>query len=283
MKVFLTGASGILGTDIQNEFEKDGHEVLGFNSRSIILGDRLDIEKKVNDFQPDVLIHSAAMTNVDLCEDEKDMAIEINVTGSQNMAVAAAKNNIPIIYISSCGVYGNGKKSAYTELDDANPITYHHYTKFEGERVIREASNLHLIIRPGWLFGGTKSHKKNFVEARRKEALNNPVMKSASDKFGSPTYTLDLAMQIKHLLKINAYGTFNIVNTGSASRFDYISEILLDLGYSNEVLPVDSKAFPRRANMPDNEMLENYNLSLLKVQAMRTWREALKDYISSTY
>lgn len=283
MKVFLTGSSGILGTDIQSELEKENHEVLGFNSQNIRLGNRTEVEKKVCDFKPDVLIHSAAMTNVDLCEDDKDAAVEINITGSNNMAIAAAKNNIPIVYISSCGVYGNKKKSAYTELDEPEPITYHHYTKFEGEKKVREISNFHLIIRPGWLFGGTQNHQKNFVEARRKEALLNPVMKSAADKFGSPTYTLDLAKQIIKLLDINALGTYNLVNTEPASRFEYIAQILLELGYTNTLLPVDSKAFPRRANMPDNEVLENYNLSLLKGQKMRTWKEALKDYISNTY
>jgi dTDP-4-dehydrorhamnose reductase len=283
MKVFLTGASGILGSDIAEQLRLANHELLAFNSSNIDLGSYTDVKAKVIDFRPDIIIHSAAMTNVDLCENDKNAALLTNVIGSKNLAMAANKINAKIVYISSCGVYGPGKTEPYTELDAANPQTYHHYTKLEGEKRVKEHNNQFLIIRPGWLFGGTPQHKKNFVEARRKEAEKSHLMSSAADKVGSPTYTADLAKQIIYLIDKDQLGTFNAVNEGCASRYDYVSKIVQLFKFSTVVEPVNSNAFPRKANMPDNECLANLNLNLIKANQMRGWKEALKDYIATTY
>jgi dTDP-4-dehydrorhamnose reductase len=283
MKVFLTGASGILGTDLQKEFQIKNHEVLGYSSKEIDIANLPDVESKVMTFKPDIIIHAAAMTNVDLCEDDKEAAIKVNVIGSHNLSLSASKLSVPIVYISSCGVYGNGKTVSYNELDATNPVTYHHYTKLHGEKRVKEHNSRFLIIRPGWLFGGSQTHRKNFVEARRKEAINNPILKSAVDKVGSPTYTLDLARQIMMLVEAEVYGTFNVVNEGSASRFDYVSEIVKNFNFDNSMQPVQSNEFPRKANMPDNEVLENMHLNLRALNQMRPWKEALKEYIMNTY
>ena len=283
MKIFLTGASGILGTDIAREFQLANFEVFGFNSTDIILGNYQDVEKKIMFYQPDIVIHCAALTNVDLCEEDKAAAVLTNVVGSTNVAMAADKIKAKIVYISSCGVYGNGKATPYNELDEPAPVNFHHSTKLEGERAVKERNDNFLIIRPGWLFGGTVQHKKNFVEARRKEAIKNPVLKSAIDKFGSPTYTADLAKQLLLLVNAGCNGTFNVVNEGCASRYDYVSEILKLLGFETVPEGVSSNEFPRKAAMPDNECLENWELNLAGLNNMRGWKEALKAYITSTY
>ena len=283
MKVFLTGASGILGSQVSEQLKIANVEVLAFGSANIELGNYADVKAKVNDFGPDVVVHCAAMTNVDLCEENKDAAVLINVIGSRNMARAADSINAKIVYISSCGVYGNGRSVPYTEMDDTNPLTYHHYTKLKGEEAIKEHNKQFLIIRPGWLFGGTPEHKKNFVEARRREASKSSVINSAIDKSGSPTYTLDLARQILLLINEDMGGTYNVVNEGCASRFAYVSEIVKLLKLATIVEPVDSNAFPRKANMPDNECLQNLNLNLVKLNRMRNWKDALSEYVSTTY
>jgi len=283
MKIFLTGATGILGSDIATQFKQEGHEVLGFGSAGIELGDFEGVKTKMHDFMPDVVIHSAAMTNVDLCEDEQNTADMVNITGSQNMAMAADEINAKIVYISSCGVYGNGKTTPYKESDDTNPLNYHHYTKLEGEKRVKEYAKDFLIIRPGWLFGGTLQHRKNFVEARRKEAEKASVINSAADKVGSPTYTADLAKQILYLIEQGFSGTFNAVNEGCASRYDYVAEIVKLFKLRTLVEPVNSNAFPRKANMPDNECLENRGLNRANANKMRNWKDALKDYITITY
>jgi len=283
MKVFLTGESGILGSDLKSELLAAGHEVKGYNSTNIELGNLRDIQHKVRDFGANLVIHCAAMTNVDLCEEDKNSAILTNVIGSQNMAQAARQAGAKIVYISSCGVYGDTKYSPYNELDQTNPLTYHHFTKLEGEKRVKEQHNDFLIIRPGWLFGGTPAHKKNFVEARRREAASASILKSAADKSGSPTYTLHLARQIIHLLNNDAVGTFNAVNEGCASRFEYVAEIVRLFKLAVPVEPVNSNAFPRKANMPDNECLENLNLTLTGNLIMPDWKSALRDYITANY
>jgi len=283
MKIFLTGESGILGSDIKMAMANEGHEVKGYNSTNIKIGDYADIKARVVDFNPEVIIHCAAMTNVDSCEDDRNAAILTNVIGSQNMAKASDFVNAKIVYISSCGVYGDTKTTAFNELDKTNPLNFHHFTKLEGENRVKEHNKNFLIIRPGWLFGGTLQHKKNFVEARRKECITASLINSAIDKSGSPTYTADLATQIIYLLSEDLSGTFNVVNEGCASRFDYVSEIVTLFNLNTIVAPVKSNAFPRKANMPDNECLENLNMNLRKINHMRGWKDALKDYIYLNY
>jgi dTDP-4-dehydrorhamnose reductase len=283
MKFFLTGSTGILGSDLLQLLEANNHEVIAFSSVNINLSDNNEINKRVKGFNPDVILHCAALTNVDACEDNRAEALKINVIGTQNLAIAASRNGSRILYISSCGVYGNSKTDPYCELDATNPLNFHHYTKLLGEQRIREHNNDHLIIRPGWLFGGTVSHRKNFVEARRKEAANNPTLSSAVDKFGSPTYTYDLAKQIMFLIEKEHVGTFNAVNEGKASRYDYVNEIINLFNINTDLKGVTSDAFPRKATMPDNECLDNMNLNLTNANLMRNWKEAIKEYITTTY
>lgn len=283
MKVVVTGASGILGTDIVKELKKQAWEVLEFTSKNITLADIAEVRAKILPFQPDIIIHSAAMTNVDLCEDDREAAIKVNVLGTHNISIVASALQAKVVYISSCGVYGIGKTEPYNELDATNPLTYHHYTKLIGEQRISNHNHRYLIVRTGWLFGGDKDKQKNFVEARRKEATISQVMHSAGDKFGSPTYTVDLACQLIVLLKADVFGIFNAVNTGWASRYDYVSEIVKHFKLTTPVEMVDSNAFPRRANMPDNEMLDNMELRLRNLNVMRDWKAALSDYITQTY
>lgn len=283
MRVIVTGATGILGTELVRELETGGHELLGFNSQNLALADYSDVRRQFGRFGPDTIIHAAAMTNVDGCETDRLAALRTNVAGTHVVSVVAAQLGARLIYISSCGVYGDGQATPHTELDPTQPVNFHHRTKLEGEHRARAHNPRHLIVRPGWLFGGSLEHRKNFVEARRREAATKPVLQSADDKFGSPTSTRDLARQLTTLLHLDLYGTFNMVNTGAASRYAYVAEIVRLLGLDNAVEPVSSAAFPRPAPMPNNEVLENLNLNLLGMNGMQSWQAALAEYIKTSY
>ncbi len=283
MKIAVTGASGILGTDIVKALKNQGWEVLEFTSKNIVLEDLVDVRQRLIPFRPDIVVHSAAMTNVDLCEDDRDAAVKTNVIGTHNMSLVAAEIGARMVYISSCGVYGNGKTEPYNELDATHPLNFHHFTKLAGEQRVIDHHHRFLILRTGWLFGGDITQRKNFVEARRREAAIASVLKSAGDKFGSPTYTVDLAQQLVFLLQKEVYGLFNAVNSGGASRYEYVAEILKLLRLKTPLEKVNSNAFPRRANMPDNEVLDNMHLRLRGFDQMRDWRVALADYITTSY
>ncbi len=177
MKVFLTGASGILGTDIQGEMERFNWEVLGFNSQQINITNLEEVRKKAQDYKPDIIIHSAAMTNVDRCEDEHAEALLANVVGTHNLSLAASRLQVPIVYISSCGVYGNGKTTPYTELDSLSPVNYHHYTKMVGEQRIKEhnASMYYCTTRVAvWRLAGTQ---KKLCRGKKKRSGKQPGYK----------------------------------------------------------------------------------------------------------
>ena len=124
------------------------------------------------------------------------------------------------------------------------------------------------------------SHQRNFVYQRYLDAQKGPVMRSANDKFGSPTFTGDLASKVLEILETEEYGLYHVTNSGCASRYDYVKCIVEAFGLTNAVEPVDSSAFPRTAPVPDCELLANFNLSLLGLETLMPWDDAIRNYVS---
>ncbi len=150
-----------------------------------------------------------------------------------------------------------------------------------GERASFEHCSRTFVFRPGWLFGGTVEHQRNFVYQRYLEAGQKPVLTSASDKFGCPTFTQDLAAKMLEVIESEEYGTYHVTNSGSASRYEYVKFIVRSFGLDTPVEPVDSSSFPRSAPVPDCEMLENLNVKFLGLDAMQPWQDAIQKYVGS--
>jgi len=136
------------------------------------------------------------------------------------------------------------------------------------------------VIRPGWLFGGTPSHQRNFVYQRYLEAKRSSVIRSANDKFGSPTHTESLAEKLLEIVESEEYGLYHVTNSGSASRYEYVKCIVETFGLKTTVEPVDSSSFPRTAPVPNCEMLENLNLKFLGLEPLGPWQEAVNKYVA---
>ena len=284
LKILITGSNGLLGSDLCLYLSHDSnYDVIPTTRNSMDITDFERICEILNHSKPDIVIHTAAETNVDLCEQDPDHAFLVNTLSTKYLAIACEKLNIPLVFISTCGLFDGKKGSAYNEYDSPNPLTIYAKSKYEAEKVIQSICPRHFIIRVGWLFGGNVNHKKNFIANRWSESKNKTEILSANDKFGSPTYSMDVAKKIMEIVQSGIYGTYHVANKGKCSRYEYVSKIVQFFEVDVKVKPVDSSNFPRSAPVPDSEAIENYNLKLMGKDDLRTWDEALDDYISHRF
>jgi len=274
-KVLITGSKGMLGSALLDSL--NSYITIPF---SIDITDKQKVFDELSKIKPDIIIHTASYTNVDECERNIDRAYRVNVLGTQNLVNYCIDRDVVFVYISSTGIYGKYKRDNYNEFDKVRPTTIHHKSKYEGEKVVKNHLSKYLILRTGWLYGGDREHKKNFVYKRFLEALNKKIIYSDNSQIGNPTYIQDLIKQIEILLKTEQYGIFNVVNSAiKVSRFDYVSKIieLFDIDCRVEVAP--KGMFSRVAPVSFNESAINYKLELLELNYMRDWEEALNSYI----
>lgn len=275
MKILITGASGMLGHDLQDVL-KD-HELITTNSKTLDICD----EKKVMDFiienHPDVVINSAAYTAVDDCETNYDDAYAVNAIGPKNLALACAEIDIPLIHISTDYVFNGKKTTPLLEDDEIGPKSVYGKTKLEGEKFIEKILNKYFILRTAWLYGVNGS---NFVQTMLNLAKDYNELTVVSDQIGSPTYTYDLACGISELLDSDKYGIYHLTNSGSCSWYDYAKEIFELANVEVDVKPVTTEEFPRPAPRPKYSVLDNGKWVNAGFNPLRDYNDALKDYLS---
>ncbi|TYQ12808.1 UNVERIFIED_CONTAM: dTDP-4-dehydrorhamnose reductase [Acetivibrio alkalicellulosi] len=279
-KLLITGADGMLATDLTRYFQTHSqYDIIKASRKDLDITSRDMVEEMFNMHKPDYIIHTAAITNVDFCEDNIDEAMRVNGYGTENIGVCAEQINAKVIYISSCGLFGDELKP-YDEKEPVVLKTEYAKSKYLGEAKIAQSCSRHFIVRPGWLFGGGIQHKKNFVYNRYKEAIKGDEMVAAGDKYGCPTYTYHLAGALMSLLDTEKYGVYHISNDGSASRYDYVKKIITCFGLKTKVKKVDSSSFPRKAPVPDCEIISNYNLKKNGFSLLPSWELAIEDYVN---
>lgn len=181
--------------------------------------------------------------------------------------------------VSTCGLFGDDVRF-YDEYDAPLLKTQSARSKHEGERLARTLCRRTYVVRPGWLFGGARDQARSFVARRRDEARREPVVRSAGDKFGSPTFTEDLAHRILDPLDTDADGLDHVSNAGGGSRFDYVRCIVESFGLATPVEKVDSSFYARAAPVPACEMLENLDTRFLGLPPLPTWQEAIERYVA---
>ncbi len=295
-KILVTGAAGMLGSDLCAELSR-AHNVTGLDiseSAAFIRCDITDKEKVVKVIlsrKPDMIIHAAAWTDVDGCEREPDKARRVNEEGTRNVARAAKLLDATLIYISTDFVFDGSGRTPYTEKDAPNPQNVYSESKLRGELIAGELDR-YVIIRSGWLYGPSG---KNFVNTILNKSKKNKKLEVVDDQRGSPTYTKDLAKGICKLSEISLRwaaggkrkvkekapkGIYHITNSGAVSWFDYTKEILDIAGIKGiEVIPITAGRLGRPANRPAFSVLDNTKFEKTAGFRMRPWREALKDYL----
>ena len=281
MKIAITGASGLLGSAFVQEIASKGHAIKRIDRSALFLQSSRETALQLSG--ANWLIHTAANTNVEQCETDIDACYRDNLILTDILVEAALRESVPIVYISSTGVYGARESVPYAEYHDAFPTTHHHRAKFLSEQAVLRAGMGSLVIRTGWLFGGAVTNPKNFVARRIEEAiralLNREVLKSNEEQIGCPTYTHDVVQQVMSLMASGHSGIFNCVNNGLASRFDYVTEIVRLAGIPIEVVPA-AVSSNRIAKVSNNESAVNWRMSQLKFKSMPYWQDSLASYIN---
>ncbi|MDR1690043.1 MAG: dTDP-4-dehydrorhamnose reductase [Clostridiales bacterium] len=279
MKVLLTGAKGMLGTDMAAVLGQK-HDVTGIDIADLDITNLDDTLKFVKNIKPDVIINPAAFTQVDMCETEADTAYRVNSIGARNMAIAANEVNSPIIHISTDYVFDGNSKIPYTEFDTPNPQSVYGKSKLAGENYVKSMTNKYFIFRIQWLYG---KNGPNFVKTILRIAKEKGRVTVVNDQIGKPTYTKDVAAAVLSFLGKGDYGTYHVTNSGIVSWYEFTAEILKQSGLKNvELLPCTTAEFPRPAKRPAYAPLDNYCLRLLGYAQMRPFEEALGDYLTET-
>lgn len=277
-KMLITGGKGMFATDMARVATLRGLEVTAASHKDLDITDSEQVGRAFDNLRPNYVIHTVGLLT-DTCELQPEEGYKVHTWATGCIARHCQRVGATLVHLSTCGVFGDQRK-LYSEYDPVTLKTEYARSKYLAELAANSHCERTYNIRPGWLFGGAPSHRKNFVFQRFLEAKAKPVVKSASDKFGSPTYTVDLAHKILELLDTGEYGLYHVSNAGGGSRYDYLKCIVKAFGLDTEVEPVDSSFFPRPASTPDSEMLDNRNIKFLGLDTLGGWEEALEGYVS---
>jgi dTDP-4-dehydrorhamnose reductase len=278
MRILINGAGGMLGWSLVPLLSAR-HDVCAMSHAELDVTDLSSVERTMKALRPEVVIHLASLTNVEYCELNPDEAYRVNTMGTWITAMMCQKWGSLMVYLSTDGAYDGKKGEPYTEYDPVNPLSVYSKSKIAGEMHVRNLLTKYYILRAGWMFGGGERDHK-FVGKIIERARQQNELLAVADKVGSPIYTGDLAEIISNLLDISLYGTYHVCNHGFCTRYEFALEIIKGLCLSCSVKPVSSDTFPSPAPRPPMVVLRNYNLELAGLDNLRTWQEALREYLT---
>jgi len=275
VRIYITGIHGQLGRALTTAL-KD-HIVFGRRHSEVDISDLQAIRSSIADFKPDVVIHAAAMTNVDRCALEPDLGHRINALGTRNIAVACQDTNSRMLAIGTNEVFDGNADQPYRERDAPNPINPYGQSKYAGEVLIRDLLTRFYIVRVAWSYGYGGN---NFVTKIVQRAKEIGQLRVVTDEISSPTFTKDAAQAIAQLIETDAFGIYHFINDGECSRFDFAQQILEETGLTDvPIEPIKLSDFDRPSTPPHYSSLRNFNGAQIGI-TLRPWREALADYIA---
>lgn len=272
MRIAITGSTGQLGQALQEALA--GESLLPLKRPDHDITMLKPLLAAITAFQPEVIMHTAAMTDVDGCERDPELAYRVNVLGTRNVALAAQACGAALVYVSTDYVFRGDRTEPYWEYDQPDPQSVYARTKWWGEQVVRDLLTRFYIVRVAWLYG---DGPRNFVKTVLRLASERPVLRMVTDEVGSPTYARDVAHALARLVCIPAYGIYHLPNAGVCSRYEWAAEILRLAG-RGDVRLEPTENYPRPARVPKRVHLHNVFGSELGL-VMRPWREALADYM----
>ena len=308
MKVFVTGVAGQLGHDVMNELAKRGYEGIGTDIApeysgaadgtavvsmpyvSLDITDADAVDRVICEMKPDVVVHCAAWTAVDLAEDDdkKDKVHAINADGTANIAKACKKTGSKMVYISTDYVFdGQGTTPWIPDCKDYKPLNVYGQSKLDGELAVSSTLDNYFIVRIAWVFG---KNGKNFIKTMLNVAKTHSTLKVVNDQIGTPTYTFDLARLLVDMIETDKYGYYHVTNEGGyISWYDFTKEIFRQatlLGrteYSEDkvtVLPVTTAEYGlSKAARPFNSRLDKSKLVENGFKPLPTWQDAVARYL----
>lgn len=299
MKVFVTGVGGQLGHDVMNELHKRGYVGVGSDIAPQYSGvqdgspvttmpyiqlditDRVAVKATIAQVKPDVVIHCAAWTAVDMAEDDDkvEKVRAINAGGTQNIADACKEMNCKMVYISTDYVFdGQGTVPWQPDCKDYKPLNIYGQTKLEGELAVSGTLEKFFIVRIAWVFG---LNGKNFIKTMLNLSKNHDTLRVVDDQIGTPTYTLDLSRLLVDMIETEKYGYYHATNEGGyISWAEFATEIFRQAGATTKVVPVTTQEYGMsKAARPFNSRLDKSKLVEAGFTPLPTWQDALSRYL----
>jgi dTDP-4-dehydrorhamnose reductase len=272
MRILVTGAKGQLGQELQRVLHAE--EVIATDQPEYALTDSM-LGEKIAAQRPDLVIHAAAYTDVDGCERNPDMAVQVNAIGTRYVAEGAAKAGAKLLYLSTDYVFDGRKTMPYTERDPVNPLNVYGRSKLAGEEEALKGCRRTLVLRTSWLYG---AHGKNFVKTILSLAVTQPEIRVVDDQRGSPTYARHLAQVIAGLIRSDVTGVIHAGGEGECSRYEFAKAILQEAGLECRVVPISTAESGRLALRPpysalSTALLHQHGLSL------PPWREGVRQFL----
>ena len=299
MKVFVTGVGGQLGHDVMNELHKRGYEGVGSDIAPVYSGvadgspvtsmpyvqmditDKAAVEAVISQVNPDVVVHCAAWTAVDMAEDDDkvEKVRAINAGGTQNIADVCKKLDCKMVYISTDYVFdGQGEQPWEPDCKDYKPLNVYGQTKLEGELAVANTLKKYFIVRIAWVFG---LNGKNFIKTMLNLGKTHDTLRVVCDQIGTPTYTLDLAVLLVDMIETEKYGYYHATNEGGyISWYDFAREIFRQAGMNTQVIPVTTAEYGlSKAARPFNSRLDKSKLTQAGFTLLPTWQDAVARYL----
>jgi len=292
-KIYIAGCGGMLGEAFYKLFgpantlrctDKDVNAPwLSF----LDFRDRTAYQRDVEEFRPDYLFHLGAHTSLEYCEQHPDDAYATNTLPVEDAVNLANRLDIPLLYISTAGIF-DGDKDTYDDWDDPNPLGHYARSKYMGERYVVQHARRYVVCRAGWMMGAGPTKDKKFIQKLMAQIKDGKrELHIVDDKLGTPTYTHDFARNTRLLLQRELWGVYNMVCSGVTSRLEVARELVQLLGMERrmEIIPVKSTYFAEEyfAARPRSERLITSKLDLRQANVMRDWRTCLREYLDDYY
>lgn len=273
MRVMVTGAGGQLGRALQQTLTQ--HELLALARAQLDVTDRAAVLDRA-EWQPDVIVHAAAMTDVDGCEHDPDRAYCVNALGTQNVALLAQRSGAVLCYVSTDYVYDGEKGTPYWEWDQPNPLSVYGASKLAGEWYVRNLLTRFYVVRTAWVFG---PRGNNFPRKVLDLAATHPSLSMVTTEAGHPTYAPHLAEALATLVTTDAYGIYHVVNEGCTTRYELARAVLDGAGLAEYVLePIDH--YPRPAQVPTRAELHTLATRSVGITVPH-WREGVAAWLQA--
>ena len=282
MRVFVTGVKGQLGHDVMNELAKRGHEGIGVDIEEMDITDAESVRKVITEANPDVVIHCAAWTAVDLAEDDdkKEKVHQVNAVGTENIAKVCHDLDCKMIYISTDYVFDGQGTRPWEPDDHREPLNAYGQSKYEGELAVEELVKKFFIVRIAWVFG---VNGKNFIKTMLRVGKERGAVSVVDDQIGSPTYTYDLARLLVDMIQSDKYGRYHATNEGLCSWYEFAAEIFKQAGMDVKVTPVSTAeytaTYPGQAKRPMNSRISKEKLSDNGFERLPSWQDAVGRYL----
>ena len=270
----VTGAGGLLGRYVSGRLDGEVHP---FTHAQLDVSDADAVRDAITTVRPDVVVHCAAITNVDACEAEPERCWAVNAEGAGHVATAAAGMGAEIVAVSTDYVF-DGTRGAYTEADEPNPLQAYGRAKLAGEERVRAANPRHFIVRSAWVYG-PGGH--NFISQFPRLVQELDELRVVADQWSSPTYAPDLADAIGALRGTERYGTYHVVNEGGCSYAEFYRYALEVAGSDKPMIELVSTDIRRPAARPRNSTLVGEAWTAAGFPPLRPWREAARAFVES--